>query len=156
MHRTLDLHHCQTNNHPQLLKTMSKYYFDGSGKGIRLMISLAMAQAINCHLFGINYHAQQSPQEELLIKQCQVAIIAEMYHTSSLYHDDVIDKSEERRGCASVNSVWGARNSIMSGDYIIAMAYSILGQISNDEVSLMVILCNIVHYTDTVIHMNLS
>ena len=38
--------------------------------------------------------------------QKQVAIICEMFHTSSLLHDDVIDHAETRRGKVSVNTKW--------------------------------------------------
>lgn len=38
-----------------------------------------------------------------------MAIIAEMIHTASLVHDDVIDTSDTRRGKASVNVLWGQK-----------------------------------------------
>ena len=36
-------------------------------------------------------------------------MIAEMIHTASLMHDDVIDHADTRRGKSSINSVWGQR-----------------------------------------------
>ena len=35
-----------------------------------------------------------------------VAIFAEMVHSASLVHDDVIDQSDVRRGKPSVNALW--------------------------------------------------
>lgn len=39
-------------------------------------------------------------------KQREVAMIAEMIHSASLIHDDVIDQSDFRRGKPSVNALW--------------------------------------------------
>ena len=48
----------------------------------------------------------------LLETQHRMAIIAEMIHTASLVHDDVIDTSDTRRGKASVNVLWGQKKVI--------------------------------------------
>ena len=45
----------------------------------------------------------------LLTSQRQIAEIAEMIHTASLIHDDVIDTAETRRSRLSVQSRWGQR-----------------------------------------------
>lgn len=45
----------------------------------------------------------------LLPSQRKVAVIAEMIHTASLMHDDVIDSSDTRRGHPSVQRSWGQR-----------------------------------------------
>ena len=41
--------------------------------------------------------------------QREIAMIAEMIHTASLIHDDVIDSSNTRRGKATVDSMWGQK-----------------------------------------------
>jgi len=46
---------------------------------------------------------------DLSHSQRQIAMIAEMIHTSSLLHDDVIDQSDIRRGKPSVNIVWSQK-----------------------------------------------
>ena len=43
-----------------------------------------------------------------------MAIICEMFHTSSLLHDDVIDHAETRRGKVSVNTKWSQASSIQA------------------------------------------
>lgn len=43
---------------------------------------------------------------ELRLGQREVAMIAEMIHSASLIHDDVIDQSDFRRGKPSVNALW--------------------------------------------------
>jgi geranylgeranyl pyrophosphate synthase len=42
----------------------------------------------------------------LLASQRQVAMIAEMIHSASLIHDDVVDQADLRRGKPSVNVLW--------------------------------------------------
>lgn len=44
------------------------------------------------------------------------------FHTASLVHDDVVDESEERRGQASVNHVYGNKVAVLVGDYILSTA----------------------------------
>ena len=111
---------------------ISKYYFDGRGKGIRPRICLTLAEAVNFHLFGDD---NPTLVEDVMKKQQRIAQISEMYHTGSLYHDDVIDKSEERRSRPSVNRIWGSKRSVMSGDYVVSMANKILADLHNDEVN---------------------
>ena len=114
------------------IKAISKYYFDGRGKGIRPRICLTLSDAVNFHLFG---HDHPTLVDEIKKKQRRIAHISEMYHTGSLYHDDVIDKSEERRSRPSVNLIWGSKRSVISGDYVVSMANKILADLNNDEVS---------------------
>ena len=44
----------------------------------------------------------------------------ELIHIGSLYHDDVIDRAETRRGTVSVNTKWGNAQAILAGDFLIA------------------------------------
>lgn len=119
----------QSNNGD--IHDISKYYFDGRGKGIRPRICLTLAEAVNSHLFGAD---NPTLVDHVMKKQRRIAQISEMYHTGSLYHDDVIDKSEERRSRPSVNCIWGSKRSVMSGDYVVSMANKILADLHNDEV----------------------
>lgn len=41
--------------------------------------------------------------------QRTIALIAEMIHTASLVHDDVIDDASSRRGKHTVNKIWGEK-----------------------------------------------
>jgi decaprenyl-diphosphate synthase subunit 1 len=41
--------------------------------------------------------------------QRSIALIAEMIHTASLVHDDVIDDASSRRGKHTVNKIWGEK-----------------------------------------------
>ena len=77
---------------------MANYYFDGQGKAVRPILTMLMSQAVNFHL-GL----EEDKRKEVDALQKQVAMICEMWHTSSLLHDDVIDHAETRRGKESIN-----------------------------------------------------
>ncbi|XP_042328730.1 all trans-polyprenyl-diphosphate synthase PDSS1 isoform X4 [Sceloporus undulatus] len=82
------------------LREMCEYYFDGKGKAFRPMIVVLMARACNFH---------HNSSGEVQANQRSIAVIAEMIHTASLVHDDVIDDANSRRGKMTVNQVWGER-----------------------------------------------
>ena len=46
----------------------------------------------------------------------------ELIHIGSLYHDDVIDEAETRRGAVSVNANWTNTIAILAGDFLMARA----------------------------------
>jgi heptaprenyl diphosphate synthase len=50
------------------------------------------------------------------------ATAVELVHVGSLYHDDVIDEAETRRGVPSVNARWSNIVAILAGDYLLAAA----------------------------------
>ena len=48
------------------------------------------------------------------------AVTLELLHTASPVPDDVVDESNERRGQASVNAVYGNQISVLVGDYLLS------------------------------------
>jgi geranylgeranyl pyrophosphate synthase len=48
------------------------------------------------------------------------AAAVEMVHLATLYHDDVIDQTETRRGAPTVHSKWGIEVAVLAGDYLFA------------------------------------
>lgn len=48
------------------------------------------------------------------------AVVVELLHNATLMHDDVVDKSDRRRGLPSLNSVFGNKISVLFGDYLLA------------------------------------
>ena len=63
------------------------------------------------------------------------AAAIELVHLATLYHDDVIDETETRRGAPTVHSKWGVDIAVLSGDYLFAQA-CILGAEAGGEVPL--------------------
>jgi len=53
------------------------------------------------------------------------AVAIELTHLASLYHDDVIDEADHRRGTPSVNATWGNTIAVLTGDYLFAKASEI-------------------------------
>lgn len=56
----------------------------------------------------------------------KVAACAEMVHTASLIHDDVVDRSTIRRGSATINSTWGNKVAVLAGDSLLTKALDLL------------------------------
>ena len=52
----------------------------------------------------------------------ELAVVAEMIHSATLLHDDVIDDSAERRGQPTARKVWGNAVSVLAGDLLLTHA----------------------------------
>lgn len=52
----------------------------------------------------------------------EAGVAVELIHVGSLYHDDVIDEADARRGSASANANWDNTVAILAGDYLMARA----------------------------------
>jgi geranyl diphosphate synthase len=61
----------------------------------------------------------------------RLAEIAELIHTASLFHDDVIDQADTRRGVPAVHQVFGDKMAILAGDYLLARASMALARLRN-------------------------
>ncbi|XP_073085155.1 all trans-polyprenyl-diphosphate synthase PDSS1 isoform X3 [Manis javanica] len=107
------------------LKEMSEYYFDGKGKAFRPIIVVLMARACNTH---------HNNSRDVQASQRSIALIAEMIHTASLVHDDVIDDACSRRGKHTVNKIWGEQKAVLAGDLILSAASIALARIGNTAV----------------------
>ncbi|XP_076428668.1 all trans-polyprenyl-diphosphate synthase PDSS1 isoform X2 [Peromyscus maniculatus bairdii] len=107
------------------LKDMSEYYFDGKGKAFRPIIVVLMARACNIHY---------NNSRDMQASQRSIALIAEMIHTASLVHDDVIDDASSRRGKHTVNKVWGEKKAVLAGDLILSTASLALARIGNTAI----------------------
>ena len=64
-------------------------------------------------------------------KHVEMAAVAELIHVATLLHDDVLDKSDLRRGRPTIRAQWGNKVSILSGDYLLAQASLKLSQLDN-------------------------
>jgi len=64
-------------------------------------------------------------------------VAVELVHLGSLYHDDVIDEAETRRGVPSVNARWSNIVAILAGDYLLARASSLAASLGADVAALL-------------------
>lgn len=49
-------------------------------------------------------------------------------------HDDVVDKSDMRRGEKTANSLWGNKESILVGDYLLGKSFDLMGAANSLEI----------------------
>jgi heptaprenyl diphosphate synthase len=60
--------------------------------------------------------------------------VVEMIHLATLYHDDVMDEAEVRRGAPSANARWGNNVAILAGDYLLATASRLVSRLGPEAV----------------------
>jgi heptaprenyl diphosphate synthase len=61
------------------------------------------------------------------------AAAVELLHLASLYHDDVLDSAQLRRGRPSVNTLWGNHAAVLGGDVLLAHAYRVAADLGPAE-----------------------
>ena len=66
----------------------------------------------------------------------RAAVVMELTHVASLYHDDVMDEASKRRGAPSANLRWGNSVAIMVGDYLFSRASLAVAELGVDFVRL--------------------
>lgn len=93
------------------VEMVARHLVDAGGKRYRPGLTIAAA--------GLGPKVDQ----ERLIR---AATMVELTHVASLYHDDVMDEAEMRRGKPSAHVMWGNSVAILVGDFMLARA-SILG-----------------------------
>ncbi|MEV4971534.1 polyprenyl synthetase family protein [Streptomyces scopuliridis] len=62
------------------------------------------------------------------------AVVVELTHLATLYHDDVMDEAEVRRGVDSANARWGNSVAVLTGDFLFARASHILADLGPEAV----------------------
>ncbi|MFG3438081.1 polyprenyl synthetase family protein [Nonomuraea sp. NPDC047897] len=91
----------------------SKHLIEAGGKRFRTLMVLLAAQ------FG-------DPSAPGVVPG---AVVIELTHLGSLYHDDVMDEARVRRGSPSANARWDNTVAILTGDYLFAQASDILADL---------------------------
>lgn len=96
----------ETSHKNVLLSSLVNHISNRRGKLLRPILTLLSAKR-----FG-----------EIDDSILHAAIVFEILHTASLVHDDVVDESNVRRGQASVNSLFGNKEAVLVGDYLLSVA----------------------------------
>lgn len=81
-------------------------------------------------LVAVTSHFGDHTQPQLI----DAATVLELTHLATLYHDDVMDEADVRRGAQSANARWGNSLAILVGDYLFARAAEIAAGLGTDAV----------------------
>ena len=66
-------------------------------------------------------------------KEIETALCVELIHSATLLHDDVIDRSDTRRGKPAAHKLWSQNHSILAGDFLLCKALDILAHVESWE-----------------------
>ena len=64
------------------------------------------------------------------------AVVVELTHLATLYHDDVMDEAPMRRGVPTAHKVWGNSVAILTGDLLFARASQVVSRLGSEALSL--------------------
>nr|WP_274637232.1 polyprenyl synthetase family protein [Microbacterium bovistercoris] len=95
-----------------LVDATTRYLYEAGGKRIRPMLVL-----LTCQL-----------GDGLTDAVIESATALELTHLGSLYHDDVMDDADVRRGVPAAHSVWGNSIAILTGDLLFSRASQIMAR----------------------------
>jgi heptaprenyl diphosphate synthase len=62
------------------------------------------------------------------------ACVVELTHLASLYHDDVMDEADLRRGAESANARWDNHVAILTGDFLFSKSSELTADLGADAV----------------------
>jgi len=108
----------QLSSDVALVNSVSHYIIGSGGKRLRPLLVLLAARA--CGYTGSQH--------------VLCAAIIEFIHTATLLHDDVVDKSDLRRGHETANSVFGNQASVLVGDFLYSRAFQMMVQVGQMRV----------------------
>lgn len=106
------------DSHVPLVKQLAGYLIAAGGKRVRPLLTLA-STAI---------HNGDMSRAHLL------AACVEFIHTATLLHDDVVDESDERRGQATANEIFGNQASVLVGDFLFSRAFQMMVDDGNIDI----------------------
>ncbi|MFM2144415.1 MAG: hypothetical protein RI899_203 [Actinomycetota bacterium] len=105
--------------YPLVIET-SRHLVDAGGKRLRPLLTLIASH------YGDPSRAQV----------IDAAVVCELTHLGTLYHDDVMDEAPLRRGVMSANTRWTNSVAILTGDYLFAKVSDLLADMGAEAVRL--------------------
>lgn len=100
--------------------TTSKHLMLAGGKRVRPLLTLMSSYIAK----GIND------------KVIDAAVVVELTHLATLYHDDVMDSAILRRGIQTAHSIWGNNIAILTGDLLFAKASLIVSKLGSEALKI--------------------
>jgi len=103
-----------------LVEETARHLVAAGGKRLRPLLTILASHYGDKSKFGI----------------IESAVVCELTHVATLYHDDVMDEAPLRRGVESANNRWGNTVAILTGDYLFAKVSALLADIGPEAVRL--------------------
>jgi heptaprenyl diphosphate synthase len=113
-----ELRSAVVSDYPFVTET-SRHLVDAGGKRFRPLLTLLAS------------HLGPRPANPDVTK---AAVVVELTHLATLYHDDVMDEAQLRRGAPSANARWDNSVAILTGDFLFARASDILADLGPEAV----------------------
>jgi heptaprenyl diphosphate synthase len=104
----------------EFVSDAARHLVDAGGKRFRPLVCMLAA------------HLGDATRPELV----PAAVVVELTHLATLYHDDVMDEAGVRRGAVSANARWGNTVAILTGDFLFSRASSLLADLGTHAVRL--------------------
>jgi heptaprenyl diphosphate synthase len=95
-----------------LVDASARYLYEAGGKRIRPVLTLLTAQLGDGNIPAV----------------IDIAKALEITHLGSLYHDDVMDGADRRRGVPAAQAVWGNNVAILTGDILFSRASQLMAK----------------------------
>src|SRR5699024_8113141 len=105
------------NSEQSTVNEACQYLLSSGGKRIRPLFTLIASQ------FG------DSGSKDVRA----VATTLELIHMASLVHDDVIDKSDKRRGKYTIAKKWDTQTAVLTGNYLLSQSLNVVSTIEHDK-----------------------
>ena len=103
-----------------VVDTMSNHLAQAGGKRLRPLLVL------------LTSHLGSGTNSEVM----DAAVVMEVTHLATLYHDDVMDEASTRRGVDAAHVVWGNSVAILTGDLLFARAANIVSHLGTEALQL--------------------
>ena len=103
-----------------LADATARHLVNAGGKRLRPLLTLLAAQL------------GDGQRPEVL----DAAVVVELTHLATLYHDDVMDSAPLRRGAPAAHEVWGNSVAILTGDLLFARASTTVAGLGPEAVRL--------------------
>ncbi len=102
----------------ELVEEIGRHIIESGGKRLRPLLVLLSARCLG-------YNGSD---------HIKLAAVIEFLHTATLLHDDVVDRSDLRRGRATANHLWGNAPSVLVGDFLYSRAFQLMAELGRIDI----------------------
>jgi heptaprenyl diphosphate synthase len=114
--------HAAVTSRDSYLNQIASHLIVAGGKRLRPVLAVVGAQVLG------------QPASNDVVRG---GVACELVHLGSLYHDDVMDEADTRRGVETVNAKWGNLQAILAGDFLLSRASEIAASLGTEVAGLL-------------------